>query len=464
MGKGPLQQAINQLRSVSQSRIRSSPNCPLQPPRFYYPELDSIRLLLFFGVWAYHAVPRYESYYIARHIPAVCASLITDIVRAGSCSLDVFFILSAFLITELLLREKELHGTTDLKMFYIRRLLRIWPLYFFTVGLAGLVSIWDRSQPLTLSYAAAFLMFAGNWIIIFRGSPGASMLNPLWSVSFEEQFYLLWPLILRRVSRTQVVKIAIWLLFVANLARLIMLLNHAGARTLWINSFVRLDPIACGILLAIFLHGRSPLRIGRDFRVALFLLAGCAWLVVGRYCGLHNPEPPLLGGMIGYPLMALGAAAIFFSVFGASHEGIAFIQHPVLVHLGKISYGLYAFHILGLRCAYAMFANFHHRFQMTFSMIASLAITFLMATASFKWIESPFLRLKQKKFTYIPSGPMLDMSRAHSSRGLPQVMARSPEILQSPALATARDNPASAETNPSFLPVSRNLASSSIEP
>lgn len=451
-------------RLPSAERMPSSPDCALWGQRFYYPELDSIRLLLFFGVWSYHALPRYESYYTARHIPEVCASLITDFIRAGSCSLDVFFILSAFLITELLLREKELHGTADLKMFYIRRLLRIWPLYFFTIGLAGLVSIWDRSQPLTLGYAAAFLMFAGNWIIIFRGSPAASMLNPLWSVSFEEQFYLLWPLILRRISRARVVKIAIGLLFVANVTRLILLLNHAGARTLWINSFVRLDPIACGILLAVVLHGRPMLRTGSNFRLALFSLGGCIWLVVGRCCGLHDPEPPLLGGMIGYPLMALGATAIFFSVFGASQEGIAFIQHPVLVHLGKISYGLYAFHILGLRWAYALFANFHHRFQMTFSLIVSLAITFLMATLSFKLIESPFLRLKQKKFTHIPSGSMLEVPRADSSGDLPEVREQSPEIPQCSGLAADRNNPPATEATPSFLPVSRDLASSSIEP
>src|SRR5690349_2298559 len=275
---------------------------PSEHRRFYYPELDAIRLLLFLGVWAYHAIPREEAYYVVRHIPVALASLIVGIVRAGMCCLDVFFILSAFLITELLLREKKLHGKADLKMFYVRRLLRIWPLYFFTIALAGIVSIWDRSQRLTGDYAAAFLLFAGNWIIILRGSPGASMLNPLWSVSFEEQFYLLWPMVLRRISKAQVARIAIGLLVVANLVRLTLLLNHAGARTLWINSFVRLDSIACGILLAVTLHGRPLLRMGADFRLALFSLGGCIWLTVGRYCGLQNSQPPLLGGMVGYPL------------------------------------------------------------------------------------------------------------------------------------------------------------------
>jgi peptidoglycan/LPS O-acetylase OafA/YrhL len=432
---------------------------PTTRQRFYYPELDSIRLLLFLGVWSYHALPREEAYYVARHVPAGFATFITGAIRAGMCSLDVFFVLSAFLITELLLREREQYATADLKTFYVRRLLRIWPLYFFTIGLAGLVSIWDRSQPLTLSYAAAFLMFAGNWIIILRGSPGASMLNPLWSVSFEEQFYLLWPLILRRASKAQVIKIAIGLLFLANLSRLILLLNHAGARTLWINSFVRLDSIAGGILLAIFLHGRPVPRIPRDFRLTLFLLGGCIWLTVGRYCGLHEPEPPLLGGMIGYPLMALGAVIIFLSVFGASQEGVAFIKHPVLVYLGKISYGLYAFHILALRCAYYLFRNYHHAFQMTLSGIASLGITFLMATVSFRWLESPFLRMKQNRFTHVPSGPLLDAGEEAASPSPSQVSVRSPETQEGCGSIPARDSSA-GEPSSVLLPVSQTLASS----
>src|SRR3989441_10106641 len=113
--------------------------------RFYFPELDSIRFFLFWGVWGYHALPRQESAYTEHHVPATFASLITSIIKAGMASLDVFFILSAFLITELLLREKEFMGVQNLKAFDMRRLLRSCPLYFFMIALAGFLSIFDRS-------------------------------------------------------------------------------------------------------------------------------------------------------------------------------------------------------------------------------------------------------------------------------------------------------------------------------
>ena len=372
--------------------------------RFYFPELDSIRFFLFWGVWGYHALPRQENVYTEHHVPAAFASLITSILKAGMASLDVFFILSAFLITELLLREKELRGVPDLKAFYIRRLLRIWPLYFFMIALAGFVSIFDRSQPLGWAYALSFLLFAGNWIMVFRGFPRAEIIGPLWSVSFEEQFYLLWPLVVRRASKRNLIQIATGLLVLAALARLILLLKHTGGQPIWYNSFARLDSIACGILLAAIFHGRPTLRVGLATRLALLLAGISAWLIVGLRCGLLDPVPTLLGGMIGYPLMSLGGVAIFLCVLGAAQDGLPFLKYSWLVYFGKISYGLYAYHFLGLQLSHHLLTRYHNAHSWTLSWLCGLAITFSLAVVSFRWLESPFLRLKRNKFTHIPSG------------------------------------------------------------
>ena len=388
--------------------------------RFYYPELDAIRIFLFFGVWAYHALPRDESFYVARHVPGMLASSITTVIKAGMCSLDAFFVLSAFLITELLLRERELRGSIDLKTFYVRRLLRIWPLYFFMIVLAAILSFIDRSQPLASGYALAFLLFVGNWIIALKGYPGASMIGPLWSVSFEEQFYLIWPLALRRASRRMIYSVAFSLFAIAAIARLILLLQHSGFVMLWYNTFVRLDSIAWGILLATILHRRGAPFIGRRLRLVLLSVGTSMWLVVGRFCGLHRPTPPLLGGMLGFPLMSLGAVVIFLAVFGASQDGLPFMKHPWLVYLGKISYGLYAYHILALRASYYLFSNYHHSYNLTFVELYALALTFSMAVLSYRWLEMPFLRLKEQKFTYVPSGSPVETTAPHSSGELRQ--------------------------------------------
>ena len=374
--------------------------------RFYYPELDSVRFVLFCCVWGRHMLTTDLASYSAHHVPMRLAMAITSMINALMCSLDVFFIISGFLITQLLLREKDLNGTVDLKAFYVRRLLRIWPLYFFVIGLAILLSVFDRSQALGWTYVLSFLLFAGNWGLALGHPLQAVILLPLWSVSFEEQFYLLWPLVLRRASRKLIYGTVIGLLGVAALVRLILLIEHSRGQPMWFNSFVRADSIACGILLALIFHRREPPRLGIPKRLALLLLGGSAWVVVSKFCQLFDPVSTLAGGMIGYPLMSLGGVAIFLSFFGATREGASFLKNSGLVYLGNITYGLYAYHFLGQQLSDYAFAGHHnhaHNYSWTLSQLCGLAITFLLAAASFKWLETPFLRLKQR-FTYVPSG------------------------------------------------------------
>jgi len=370
--------------------------------RLYYPELDSIRFFLFCCVWGIHVLKIDPAYYSAHQVPLPLAMAITNMISAFRGSLDVFFIISGFLITQLLLRERDLNGTVDLKAFYVRRLLRIWPVYFFLIGVAILLSVLDQSQALGWTVVLSYLLFAGNWAVVLGYQTG--ILMPLWSVSFEEQFYLLWPLVLRRASRKFMNVTAIGLLGVGALARLILLLEHAGRLQMWFNSFVRVDSIACGILLALTFHKREPPRLGITKRLALLLLGGSAWVVVSKFCGLDDPVTTVAGGMVGYPLMSLGGVAIFLSFFGAAGEGASFLKNSGLVYLGNIAYGLYAYHYLGRQISAYVFAGYHnHAYSYTLSALFGLAITFLLAAASFKWLETPFLRLK-RRFTHVPSG------------------------------------------------------------
>lgn len=99
-------------------------------------------------------------------------------MRAGVFGVDLFFVLSAYLITELLLREKNEWGTLDVRAFYMRRILRIWPLYFFYIGLA-LIPAFNPNHVFTWRYAAAFLLLAGNSSIIAYGWPMHSIIGPL---------------------------------------------------------------------------------------------------------------------------------------------------------------------------------------------------------------------------------------------------------------------------------------------
>src|SRR5208337_926669 len=155
--------------------------------RFYRPELDTLRFFAFLGVFIFHVIPHDSESYLSHHVlPSRVVPFVCAISGAGAFGVDLFFALSAYLITILLIREEELRGTIDTSAFYIRRILRIWPLYFFFIAVAAVVPIWDKAQHLSWHYIAGYLLLAGNWVYVWQGLPH-SIANPLWSVSIEEQ-------------------------------------------------------------------------------------------------------------------------------------------------------------------------------------------------------------------------------------------------------------------------------------
>ena len=107
-------------------------------PRFYRPELDGLRFYAFLGVFVCHALPNEAKFYSGMHLPMPW--LWAAVVRSGAAGVDLFFVLSAFLITSLLLRERQETGKISLRLFYIRRILRIWPLYFLVVVLGVMLA------------------------------------------------------------------------------------------------------------------------------------------------------------------------------------------------------------------------------------------------------------------------------------------------------------------------------------
>src|SRR5436305_10886285 len=97
--------------------------------RFYRPELDGLRFFAFLGVFVFHAAPRTLEFYAAAGYPRWLTNLLISVFGAGAYGVDLFFALSAYLITSLMLRERATTGSFDLRSFYVRRILRIWPLY-----------------------------------------------------------------------------------------------------------------------------------------------------------------------------------------------------------------------------------------------------------------------------------------------------------------------------------------------
>jgi peptidoglycan/LPS O-acetylase OafA/YrhL len=124
-----------------------------------------------------HSLPQDPTLYFLYHLSATLALLMAAIASAGSFGVQLFFLLSAFLITSLLLREKAATGDIHLRAFYLRRVLRIWPLYFFALALAAFWPL--RNVRIPRSYLAAYLLLCGNWMTVFFDAPKTFMSNPL---------------------------------------------------------------------------------------------------------------------------------------------------------------------------------------------------------------------------------------------------------------------------------------------
>jgi peptidoglycan/LPS O-acetylase OafA/YrhL len=350
-------------------------------PSFYRPELDVLRFGAFLLVFIHHGFPLTAAEYMGWGVPAVFAGLLAAGARAGALGVDLFFALSAYLITELLLREQRSEGRFDIRAFYIRRTLRIWPLYYFALlVLLPLLAVAMPMDKMSGGFWRAFLFFAGNWACVWSNSyPSALAL--LWSVSIEEQFYIAWPWLMRLFG-SRLTVVATGMLAVATVIRAVLISHHATLAAVWTNTFARLDPIAGGALLAVLLQGTVPKHNSRD-RVLWMASGGVALWIAGSVL----IEPGWIW-LVTYPLAAAGCVAILFGSFAPDARRTS----GILVYLGKISYGLYVYHVAAIRIVQKVWPSLRGPFVL----LIAFALTVTLAALSYRYLETPFLRLKNR--------------------------------------------------------------------
>jgi peptidoglycan/LPS O-acetylase OafA/YrhL len=363
--------------------------------RYYRPELDVLRFFAFLMVFLSHVVPGDAAFFGRAHVPPALAGLIIAMAAGGAFGVDLFFALSSFLITTLLLREWQADGHIDVTSFYARRILRIWPLYFvFLFALGPLADASVPGESLPLKYVVAFALLAGNWACVLWGYPH-SVSGPLWSVSIEEQFYLAWPLVMRRWIQ-HLATVASVLLAVTFITRFYLVFSGAQHPGIWCNTLARLDPIACGALLAVHAE-RRQIAFTPALR-AMLLLFGCAVLTIaGRYGDFIGNR-----ALLTYPAVTVASTALILGTVGMQMHPGRIPLARALTYLGRISYGLYVFHwmfvvVFGVAAAQGPLGR-------SARAMAALLATIATAAGSYHFIERPFLRLKER-FTRIESRP-----------------------------------------------------------
>lgn len=312
------------------------------------PALDGVRGIAIVVVMAFH-------YYLFDHHFAPLHALFL-VTRSGWLGVDLFFVLSGFLITGILLDQRDAMdrgaasggATGYFRTFYVRRTLRIFPLYYATLLLVFGVLAWtplfrepsfealEREQVWLWLYAVNWVNWARGTLVFVSDTFEA---NHFWSLAAEEQFYLLWPAVVLWVPRRAFASLSLAIVLASFAVKAAM---APGEEALML---LRADGLVVGALLAAFV--RDPLARARVERAARPTLVLCGLALVGLFVvrgGLLHDDPWM--SRVGCSLAAIAcAAAVIEAVrLPAGSWGARALGHPALAFLGRYSYGIYVLH------------------------------------------------------------------------------------------------------------------------
>lgn len=313
----------------------------------------------------------------------------------GFLGVDLFFVISGFLITALLLRELEGAGRISLRGFYWRRALRILPLYYLLVTLVGAYFVFWHGPGELARLWPAYYLFLANFL-----SDHIPTLYPTWSLSMEEQFYLVWPLVMILLPRRLwggALAVAILLNLLAVTGALAGLgvvaveigpfrvaMNDATYAPLLLGAGLALllqDPRGFALLWRGLSHPAMPLLLGAG------LLAGLFWVL------------PLVLAGLPYLLVHLGMTALVASLVLQEQSWLhGLLRWAPLARIGAVSYGIYLLHLIVLHGVTLLAVRFGWAATGPLFLFLYWGGTYLLAELSFRYYEGRFLRLRHKHF------------------------------------------------------------------
>ncbi len=386
---------------------RPEPAVSAEPvERFYFPELDGMRFIAFMLVYFFHkGVP----WPVLTQVVGV--NVANALMGNGGYGVQLFFILSGYLITTLLLREEARYGRIALRAFWIRRILRIWPLYYLIVVIGFFVlPFLDRNfalvyyLPTLKIHLVPFVLFLGNWSMALIMPVPSDVLSVLWSVCVEEQFYLIVPLLIALVV-TRYRRVLVGLLMIGSIAVRWQCASRSDSQLLIVfNTFAQFDTLLSGVMLALVIgsHGDRPV-LTRWLRWLQWPLYGAiGWVMSQNHLG-HGSVAHRTWDFVW--VWMCGVGLVMVAVWGKGWLRSA-LSYSRVVWLGKISYGLYMYHEIVLWArdwSYYKIPWFEMKAEL-FS-IATLALVIALAAASYYGYERRFLVLK-RVWTRVPSRPV----------------------------------------------------------
>ena len=354
--------------------------------KFYLPELDGLRFFAFLLVFIHHST--YMSF----------SKYFSFLYQVGWIGVDLFFVLSAYLFTKLLQLEIENYKKIDIFKFYLRRIFRIWPTYFILV----LFCYFFLSKELSNSFDLfGLITFSDNFFSIYRNQYNSIPGTPhLWTISYEEQFYIIVPFLIGFLCKNaNKLKYLLLIYLLLCFIKFVTVFNGINFLSRWTLVFTHFESILFGVFFAVAnINTNKFSKYGK-----LFLILGLALFIpISKL--FNNPEMSYWIFAKDF-LIGLSTLLIFISVIYDSFLKMVF-SFPVFVYLGKRSYGLYLYHMIGnIFGKYVIVAFKIVDNGILIQMIISFFSTIFISIISYKFIEIPFLKIK-KRFEKIESRPI----------------------------------------------------------
>lgn len=369
--------------------------------KIYFENLDGLRFLCFLSVFFFHSFHT-EFDYISNS--PIYIFIKEDIFGNGNLGVNFFFVLSGFLITYLLIEEKKLNGKINITRFWIRRILRIWPLFYSCVIFGFFIFPFFKTlmgqTPNETASLLHYLTFLNNFDFINKGLPDASNLGVLWSVAIEEQFYLLWPLILFFLPIKRY-----WIVFTSII--MISIVFRGYNDTYMMHEYHTLSCIG-DMAVGSFFAWRMNLNKG--FKLKIINLSKNWITLIYLICFvLFFFKDELL--TVNF-FTRVTERLIISIIFGLIILEQSFSKNSIfkmsnfkrISKLGLITYGLYCLHFIGILIAINItkILDFNTKIWQVLLIDTSLAliITIFISKLSFNYLEKPFLKIKNK-FSYI---------------------------------------------------------------
>lgn len=342
-------------------------------PRIH--EIDGLRGIAILSVVFLH-------WFVQPLSPSLSKSDIGGVLTLFAYGVDLFFVISGFLIGGILLGiGKRLSGT---RAFYIRRILRIWPLYYLLLALTYVITRGNSlfaQVPYWSFYFFIFNFWESNGQLLHQA------LGPLWSIAIEEQFYAIGPLIFLILNRKQLTHLAVLYIILSPFLRLALLTNtNIG---IWRFTPARLDGICIGILLSIILSSptavsflSSKTKVLKPLTFLLFVLSVLSKVVLSRNIWFSFGNSLVV--------LALGCLLLTVQVQCLLNQNSRILNLAFLRYLGLRCYFIYLFHIFFMLIANVISENFF--IALTIQIILTLGFTHI----SWRYLESPLIKLGQK--------------------------------------------------------------------